>query len=326
MEPRLATIEKAERPKRASGTRLFELIGNTPLLRLASFSRNFANVEFYAKAEWFNPGGSVKDRAALAMIREGERKGALRDGKTILDATSGNTGIAFAMIGAALGYDVTLCVPSSASPERLRTIRALGAELILTPGEEGSDGAIRRAREIFEQDPAKYFYADQYGNPANPRAHYETTATEIWRQTQGRVTHFVAGLGTSGTFMGVTRRLKELNPAVRAISVQPDEAFHGLEGLKHMGSAIVPAIYDASLADENIDVRTEDAFALVRRLAREEGILAGISSGAALCACFQVAENLRQDENAVIVTVFPDSGDRYLSERFWDESEGEKIG
>ena len=319
MEPRFAVSEHIERPKRPAGTRLIDLIGNTPLLRLSSFSENFANVEFYAKAEWFNPGGSVKDRAALAMIRDGEKIGALRPGKRILDATSGNTGIAFAMIGAALGYGVTLCVPSSASQERLRTIRALGAELILTPGDEGSDGAIRRARELFEENPAKYFYADQYSNLANPCAHYKTTAMEIWRQTQGTVTHFVAGLGTSGTFVGATRRLKEFNPAIRAISVQPDEAFHGLEGLKHMASAIVPAIYDSSLADENISVRTEDAFVMVRRLARDEGILAGVSSGAALCACLRVADELPRDEKAVIVTVFPDSGDRYLSEKFWDE-------
>jgi S-sulfo-L-cysteine synthase (O-acetyl-L-serine-dependent) len=303
----------------SAGRKLVELVGNTPLLRLGAIGAKFPHVEFYAKAEWFNPGGSVKDRAALAMIRDGEKSGKLRAGKTILDATSGNTGIAFAMIGASLGYGVTLCVPSSASQERLRTIRALGAELILTPGDEGSDGAIRRAREEFAKNPEKYFYPDQYSNPANPRAHYDTTAPEIWRQTQGRVTHFVAGLGTSGTFMGVTRRLKELNPAVRAISVQPDEPFHGLEGMKHMASAMVPAIYDASLADEDLTVRTEDAFAMVRRLAREEGILAGISSGAALCACVRVAEKLRREEKAVMVTVFPDSGDRYLSERFWDE-------
>ncbi len=316
---RPALGEGAEDRKRPMGTGMAELIGNTPLLRLAKVSAGFPNVEFYAKAEWFNPGGSVKDRAALAMIREGERSGALRAGKTILDATSGNTGIALAMIGVTLGYRVTLCVPSSASQERLRTIRALGAELILTPGEEGSDGAIQRARQTFEENQGEYFYVDQYSNAANPRAHYETTAPEIWRQTQGRVTHFVAGLGTSGTFMGVTRRLKELDPAIRAISVQPDEAFHGLEGLKHMASAIVPAIYDASLADENLAVRTEDGFAMARRLAREEGILAGVSSGAALCACVRVAEKLQRDEKAVVVTVFPDSGDRYLSERFWDE-------
>lgn len=319
MELKSAMYEHTDGPKRRSGTRLIELIGNTPLLKLSSFSKRFANVEFYAKAEWFNPGGSVKDRAALAMIRDGEKIGALRAGKRILDATSGNTGIAYAMIGAALGYGVTLCVPSSASLERLRMIRALGAELILTPGDEGSDGAIRRARVIYEQDRERYFYADQYSNLANPCAHYRTTAPEIWRQTHGTVTHFVAGLGTSGTFMGVTRRLKELNPAIRAISVQPDEAFHGLEGLKHMASAIVPAIYDSSVADQNIDARTEDAFAMVRRLARDEGILAGVSSGAALSACLRMAEELPRDEKAVVVTVFPDSGDRYLSEKFWDE-------
>lgn len=319
MEPRFATSEHIERPKRPSGACLFDLIGNTPLLRLSSFGKKFANVEFYAKAEWFNPGGSVKDRAALAMIRDGERAGALRAGKRILDATSGNTGIAFAMIGAALGYGVTLCVPSSASAERLRTIRALGAELILTPGEEGSDGAIRSAQELFKQNPSAYFYADQYSNLANPCAHYKTTAMEIWRQTRGTVTHLVAGLGTSGTFVGVTRRLKELNSAIRAISVQPDDAFHGLEGLKHMASAIVPAVYDASLADENISVRTEDAFAMVRRLAREEGVLVGVSSGAALWACLRIAEELPEGQKAVVVTVFPDSGDRYLSEKFWDE-------
>lgn len=281
----------------------------------------FPNVEFYAKAEWFNPGGSVKDRAALAMIREGERIGKLALGKTILDATSGNTGIAFAVLGAALGYRVKLCIPGSASAERLRTLRALGAELVLTPGQEGSDGAIRQAREIFEQDPGKYFYADQYSNRANPRAHYETTGLEIWRQTNGRVTHFVAGLGTSGTFIGATRRLKELNPAIRAISVQPDEAFHGLEGLKHMGSAIVPPIYDASLADLNMAVGTEKAYAMVRRLAREEGILAGVSSGAALDACLEVAKNFARGQKAVMVAIFPDSGLRYLSERFWEEDQ-----
>lgn len=304
--------------KRASGG-VASLVGSTPLLRLQRIGAHFSDVEFYAKAEWFNPGGSVKDRAALAMIREGERTGELEPGKTILDATSGNTGIAFAVLGAALGYRVTLCIPDSASPERLRALRALGAELVLTPGDESSDGAIRRAREIYQQSPREYFYADQYSNPANARAHYETTGFEICQQTQGRLTHFVAGLGTSGTFMGVTRRLREMNPGVRAISVQPDEPFHGLEGLKHMASAIVPAIYDPSLADENISMRTEDAYGMVRRLAREEGILAGVSSGAALCACLQVAERLERGQRAVIVTIFPDSGTRYLSERFWEE-------
>ncbi|MGB7172586.1 MAG: cysteine synthase family protein [Candidatus Acidiferrales bacterium] len=319
MEQGEQTQEGAEKGILELGARLADLVGHTPLLRLNALSAEFSNAEFYAKAEWMNPGGSVKDRAALAMIRDGERRGALRRGKRILDATSGNTGIALAMMGAALGYPATLCIPASASLERLRTLRALGAELILTPGEEGSDGAIRRAREIFQANPGKYFYTDQYGNPANPRAHYETTAPEIWEQTRGRITHFVAGLGTSGTFMGTTRRLKEFNPAIRAIRVQPDEAFHGIEGLKHMAAAIVPAIYDASAADENLNVRTEDAFAMVRKLAREDGLLVGVSSGAAVCACRRIAEGLGRNERAVIVTIFLDSGDRYLSERFWDE-------
>ncbi len=295
------------------------LIGGTPLLRLRRVVSEFVNVEFYAKAEWFNPGGSVKDRPALNMILEGERSGALRPGKVILDATSGNTGIAYAMVAAARGYRVKLCLPASASEERKRILRAYGAELVITPAEEGSDGAIRRAREIYAQDPNQYFYPDQYSNPANWRAHYQTTAMEIWEQTGGRLTHFVAGLGTSGTFVGVARRLKELNPAIRCISVQPDSAFHGLEGLKHMATAIVPAIYDASLADEDLAVRTEQAYGWVRRLAREEGLLVGVSSGAALEGCVQVARRLPRDQHAVLVTVFPDSGDKYLSERFWEE-------
>lgn len=317
--------EKFENPGRLFGTGLAALVGRTPLLRLDSLSRDFPNIEFHAKAEWFNPGGSVKDRAALWMIREAEGAGKLRAGKTILDATSGNTGIALAMFGAALGYPLKLCVPASASIERLRTLHAYGAQVILTPAEEGSDGAIRRAREIFESDEQRYFYVDQYSNPANPRAHYETTACEIWKQTRGRVTHFVAGLGTSGTFVGTTRRLKELNPAIRAFSVQPDAPFHGLEGMKHMASAIVPAIYDSSLADDNIEIRTEHAFAMVRWLAREEGLLAGVSSGAAACACRRIAETIPADEKAVVVTIFPDSGNRYLSEQFWDEGSGQNA-
>jgi cysteine synthase B len=301
------------------GQALLDRIGNTPLLRLQRVTRDFPNVEFYAKAEWFNPGGSVKDRAALRMIREGERSGALRPGKIILDSTSGNTGIAYALIGAALGYGVKLCLPASASVERKRILRAYGAELVFTPGEEGSDGAIRRVREIHEQDPDAFFYPDQYGNPANWQAHYQTTAAEIWAQTRGRVTHFVAGLGTSGTFVGTARRLKELNPAVRCVSLQPDSAFHGLEGWKHMASAIVPEIYDPALADTDLPVRTEDAYALAKRLAREEGLLVSPSSAAALCGCFEVARRLPRGKRAVIVTVFPDGGDKYLSERFWEE-------
>ena len=228
---------------------MLERVGNTPLLRLERVGGAYPGVGFYAKAEWFNPGGSVKDRPALNMIREGERSGALRPGKTILDATSGNTGIAYAMIGAALGYPVKLCLPSNASPERKRILSAYGAEMVLTPADDGSDGAIRRAREIYAAAPDEYFYPDQYSNPANWQAHYETTAPEIWEQTEGRVTHFVAGLGTSGTFVGTARRLKEFNPAIHCISLQPDSAFHGLEGWKHMASAIVPQIYDPSVAD-----------------------------------------------------------------------------
>jgi cysteine synthase B len=306
--------------KAQAGVRLLDRIGTTPLLRLERIVADFPNVEFYAKAEWFNPGGSVKDRPAYSMIREGERTGALRPGKTILDATSGNTGIAYAMIGAALGYRVKLCLPSSASPERKQILQAYGVEIVYTPGDEGTDGAIRRVHEIYESDREKYFYPDQYSNPANPAAHYRTTAPEIWQQTQGRITHFIAGLGTGGTFVGTTRRLKELNPAIRCVSFQPDSGFHGLEGLKHMATAIVPGIYDSKLADEDIPVRTEDAQRLVKRLALEEGILAGVSSGAALWACTETARKLTPGERAVVVTVFPDSGEKYLTERFWSEA------
>jgi len=301
------------------GKTLLDCIGNTPLLRLDHIGRNYPNAEFYGKAEWLNPGGSVKDRPALEMIREAERAGTLKPGQTILDATSGNTGIAYAMIAAALGYRVKLCLPSSASEERKKILAAFGAEIVITPGDEGSDGAILRAREIIAAEPGKYFYPDQYGNASNWRAHYKTTANEIWEQTGGRVTHFVAGLGTSGTFVGTTRRLKELNPAIRCISLQPDAPFHGLEGWKHMSTAIVPAIYDATLADANLTVSTEEAYRLVKRAAREEGLLLSPSAAAALHGCFQVAASLQLGARAVIVTVFPDSGTKYLSERFWDE-------
>lgn len=301
------------------GLSVLERIGNTPLLRIERVGREFPGVEFYAKAEWYNPGGSVKDRPALNMIREGERSGALRPGKIILDATSGNTGIAYAMIGAALGYGVKLCLPGSASPERQRILKAYGADLVITPGDEGSDGAIRKVREIYAAAPDTYFYPDQYSNPANSLAHYRTTAEEIWTQTQGTLTHFVAGLGTSGTFVGTARRLKERNPAVRCISLQPDSAFHGLEGWKHMATAIVPKIYDPALADQDLAIRTEDAYRMVRRLAREEGLLVSISAGAALLGCFQVAASLPRGEKAMMVTVFADSGEKYLSERFWEE-------
>src|ERR1700686_2439146 len=264
----------------AIGQSVLERIGNTPLLRLERVGRKFPNVEFAAKAEWFNPGGSVKDRPALGMIQAGLASGALSPGKTIIDATSGNTGIAYAMIGAALGYPVTLCLPDSASQERKRMLVAYGAELVMTPGDEATDGAIRRVHEMVPAGPEKYFYPDQYSNPANWQAHYYGTADEIWEQTAGRVTHFVTGLGTSGTFMGVTRPLKELNPGIRCISLQPDAPFHGLEGWKHMGTALVPAIYDETLADENIEVGTEAAYRMVKVAAREEGILLTPSAAA----------------------------------------------
>lgn len=302
------------------GEHLLDQIGHTPLLRIERIASEFAPaVQILAKAEWFNPGGSVKDRAAYSMIREGERKGDLRPDKIVLDATSGNTGIAYAMVGAARGYKVKLCLPSSASPERIKILQAYGVDLVMTPGDEGTDGAIRRVREIYKAEPDRYFYPDQYSNAANPAAHYNGTAPEIWEQTRGEVTHFVAGLGTSGTFVGTTRRLKEFNSNIRCISMQPDSGFHGLEGLKHMATAIVPKIYDPKLADEDLAVRTEDAQRMVKRLAKEEGILAGVSSGGALCACLDVARRLPPGERAVIVTVFPDSGEKYLSERFWSE-------
>jgi cysteine synthase B len=294
---------------------LLDLIGNTPLLRLRKFERAAPAVELYAKAEGFNPGGSVKDRPARSMVLDGLERGALKPGKMILDATSGNTGIAYAMIGAVLGYPVRLCLPSNVSQERKRILKVYGAELVFTDPLEGSDGAIREARRLYAGDPDAYFYPDQYNNDANWRAHYETTAPEILEQTGGRITHFVATLGTSGTFIGTSRRLRKEKPSIKLISVQPDSPMHGLEGLKHMASAIVPGIYDETLADENLGVSTEDAYACVRRLAREEGVLAGISSGAALAASLQVAGRIG---SGVIVTVFPDSADKYLSERFWD--------
>jgi cysteine synthase B len=294
---------------------VLDLIGNTPLVRLRKFEVGLNGVELYGKAEWFNPGGSVKDRPAANMVREGLKSGALRSGKTLLDATSGNTGIAYAMIGAAQGFPVKLCVPSNVTVERKQLLHAYGAELIFTDPMDGSDGAIREARRQVAANPSLYFYPDQYNNDANWRAHYETTAPEILAQTDGRITHFVAGLGTSGTFMGTGRRLREANKAIRLISFQPDSPLHGLEGLKHMETAIVPGIYDPSLADEDLRVSTEDAYVLVRRLATEEGLLVGISGGAALAAALKVAKTLR---NAVIVTIFPDSADKYMSERFWN--------
>ena len=304
---------------RPVGQKLIEQIGNMPLLRLERIGRAFPSVEFAAKAEWFNPGGSVKDRAALGMIEAGIRSGDLRSGKTILDATSGNTGIAYAMIGAALGYPVKLFLPGSASEERKRILAAYGAELVMTPGDEGTDGAIRRVRDLAAAEPEKYFYPDQYSNPANWQAHYRTTANEIWDQTQGRITHFVAALGTSGTFVGTSRRLRELNPEIRCISLQPDGPWNGLEGWKHMPTALRPAIYDDTIADQNLEISTEEAYGMVKRLAREEGLLVSPSAAAALLGCFVVAEGLARGRQAVIVTVFADDAAKYLSERFWDE-------
>jgi cysteine synthase B len=294
---------------------VLDLIGNTPLIRLRTFEAGLNGVELYGKAEWFNPGGSVKDRAAAHMVREGVRSGALRAGKTLLDATSGNTGIAYAMIGASQRFPVKLCVPSNVTVERKRLLHAYGADLIFTDPMDGSDGAIREARKQVAANPDLYFYPDQYNNDANWRAHYETTGPEILAQTDGRITHFVAGLGTSGTFMGTGRRLRDVNASIKLISFQPDSPLHGLEGLKHMETAIVPGIYDPALADEDMRVSTEDAYTMVRRLAREEGLLVGISGGAAVAGALKVARNTR---NAVIVTIFPDSADKYMSERFWN--------
>jgi len=302
------------------GEGLLDRIGNTPLLSLQRIGREFPTVEFAAKPEWLNPGGSVKDRPALSMIQAGLQSGELRAGKTILDATSGNTGIAYAMIGAAIGYPVKLFLPENVSEGRKRILAAYGAELVFTPGDEGTDGAIHRVREFAAAQPEAYFYPDQYSNPANWQAHYGTTANEIWEQTQGRITHFVAALGTSGTFMGTSRRLRELNPAIRCISLQPDSPWNGLEGWKHMSTALRPSIYEETLADENLEVATENAYRMVKRLAREEGLLASPSAAGALVGCFAVAEKLAPNEHAVIVTVFADNASKYLSERFWTEA------
>jgi S-sulfo-L-cysteine synthase (O-acetyl-L-serine-dependent) len=300
----------------STASSIVDLIGNTPMIRLSGFEAGLRNVELYAKAEWRNPGGSVKDRPAARMILEGERSGALTPDKMILDATSGNTGIAYAMIGAARGYRVRLCVPENVTPERKRILRAFGAEIVFTDPMDGSDGAIIRAKAMYAADPGRYFYADQYNNPGNWRAHYDTTGPEIIEQTNGRLTHFIAGLGTSGTFVGAGRRLREYNSGIRLISVQPDSPLHGLEGLKHMETAIVPGIYDPALADEDLAIGTEEAFELTRQLARS-GLFVGISSGANLAGALRVA---RGTSNAVIVVIFCDGGEKYLSERFWDET------
>jgi cysteine synthase B len=312
-------FSKIQRHTPLFGERSLDRIGNTPLLRLERITYDLPGVQILGKAEWHNPGGSVKDRAASNIVAEGRRSGKFKPGKTLLDATSGNTGIAYAMIGAAQGFAVLLCIPQNVSEERKRILHAYGAEIIYTDPADGSDGAIRKARELVSENPDKYFYADQYSNDANWQAHYHGTANEIWQQTEGRVTHFVAMLGTSGTFVGTAKRLKELNPDIRCISLQPDSPFHGIEGAKHMASAIIPKIYDAALADEDIGIPTEEAYTMTRRLAREEGLLVGISAGAAVAGCLQVARRLRENEEAVFVTVLPDSGDKYLSERFWEE-------
>ena len=288
-------------------------IGNTPLLRLRLLDRHLGDgVKVFAKAEHLNPGGSVKDRAAFSMILEGERSGKLKPGVTILDATSGNTGIAYAMIGASRGYRVKICLPKNASSQRKAILRRYGAEIIETDAMLSTDGAQLIAREIFAADPHNYFYPDQYNNHANWLSHYETTANEIWEQTNGRVTHFVTGLGTSGTFVGVTRRLRELNPGVKAIAVQPESPLHGLEGLKHMATALTPGIFDQSLVTETLEVATEDALLMTGRLARQEGLLVGPSSGANVFAAWRLAASLQ--EPAVVVTVLCDGGERYSNE------------
>jgi S-sulfo-L-cysteine synthase (O-acetyl-L-serine-dependent) len=296
-----------------------ERIGNTPLLRLERIKGDLAGIQLLGKAEWLNPGGSVKDRAASNIVAAARASGKLTEGKHLLDSTSGNTGIAYAMIAAAQGFPVTLCMPENVSVERKRILRAYGANIVYTDPAEGSDGAIRRARELYAAEPDRYFYADQYSNDANWQAHYHGTANEIWRQTEGRVTHFLSMMGTSGTFVGTTRRLKELNPEICCISLQPDSPFHGIEGAKHMASALVPRIYDPKLADEDLGISTEESYAMAIRLAREEGMLVGISAAAAVVGCLQVAKRLSRNDEAVFVTILCDAGDKYLSERFWEE-------
>ena len=312
---------------RSLGVTLLDRIGNTPLLSLERLTAHLPGVQILGKVEWANPGGSIKDRAAAAIVLDAEKRGLLKfhqpeggGGRALLDATSGNTGIAYAMLGAALGFPVTLCVPSNVSPERKNILAAHGANVVWTDPADGSDGAIRTARALAAAEPDHYFYADQYGNEQNWKAHYRTTANEIWKQTEGQVTHFVAGLGTSGTFMGTTRRLRELNPKIKCISMQPDSPFNGFEGLKHMATAIVPPIYDAKLADANIFMETERAYAMAKELGRRDGLLVGVSAAGAVATSLQIAEQeAKAGREAVIVTILCDSADKYLSERFWRE-------
>ncbi|MGA7729722.1 MAG: cysteine synthase family protein [Chloroflexia bacterium] len=314
-----ATLSEIPAPHRERVADVERHIGNTPLLRLAHIEERHglpAGVELYAKAEYFNPGGSVKDRAALYMIRDGELRGLLTPGKTILDASSGNTGIAYAMLGAALGYRVEICLPASASSERQKLLGLYGANIVGTPAADGTDGAILEARRRYAENPERYFYPDQYNNPANWQAHFQGTGPEIWRQTEGRITHFVAVVGTAGTLTGTARRLKLYNPSIEVIEVQPDSAFHGLEGMKHIPAALVPGIYDPHLADRRFAANTEASQAMARALARHEGILAGPSGGAGVLAALQVAGSLA---SGVVVTVLPDGGSRYLGEAFWEE-------
>ena len=304
------------------GTTILERIGNTPLVRIENLTARLPGIQILGKAEWANPGGSVKDRAASAIVLDAQKRGLIGKTRGLLDATSGNTGIAYAMLGAALGFPVTLCMPSNVSPERKRYLAAYGAQIVWTDPADGSDGAIRKARSLIAAEPERYFYADQYSNDENWRAHYRTTANEIWEQTEGQITHFVAGLGTSGTFMGTTRRLRELNPKIRCISMQPDSPFNGLEGLKHMATAIVPRIYDAALADENIEMSTETSYKMVKSLARNQGLLVGISAAAAVATSLEVAEReAAAGREAVIVTILCDSAEKYMSERFWQEEQ-----
>ncbi|MCQ4575446.1 MAG: cysteine synthase family protein [Candidatus Brocadiales bacterium] len=293
---------------------ILQRIGNTPLIRLNKTGRVPEGVKIYAKAEWFNPGGSVKDRPALRIIEDGEKSGRLKKGETIIDSTSGNTGIAYAMIGVVKGYNITLVMPSNVSEERKAIVNAYGVDIVYTDPLKGSDGAIIDAQRIVEENPGKYFFADQYNNPSNPLAHYDTTGVEVWEQTAGKVTHFVAGLGTTGTLMGSGRRLKEFNPDIELVAVEPSTSIHGLEGLKHMETAITPGIYDAGLPDRTIAVDTEDAYKTVKELGQKEGLLVGYSSGAAMKAALEVANDMK---NGVVVVVFPDSGKNYLSTSFW---------